>query len=92
MSNGRVKNGCNVAVGSPFDNWTQDCNCPWKYSKNFFREIAYLTVSNFFPVQKLLFGHFGNGKKWIFVKKNFFVKLIYLISPKISRVFWPGRF
>ena len=25
---------------------------------NFFREIAFLTVLNFFPVQKLIFGHF----------------------------------
>ena len=27
-------------------------------SKNFFREIAFLAVLNFFPVQKLIFGHF----------------------------------
>ena len=35
----------------------------------FFREIAFLSVLNFFPVQKLLFGHFWNCKKWNFVKK-----------------------
>ena len=27
-------------------------------SKNFFCEIAFLAVLNFFPVQKLIFGHF----------------------------------
>ena len=39
----------------------------------FFHEIAFLEVLNFFPVQKLIFGHFWNCKKH-------FVKLIYLIS------------
>ena len=45
----------------------------------FFREIAFLAVLNFFPVQKLIFSHFLNCKKWKLAKKNF-VKLIYLIS------------
>ena len=27
-------------------------------SKNLFREIAFLALLNFFPVQKLIFGHF----------------------------------
>ena len=54
MSNGRVKNGCNVAVGSPFDNWTQDCNCPWKYSKKFFREIDYSKYNDLFLKKKKL--------------------------------------
>ena len=48
-------------------------------SKNFCREIAFLAVWNFFLVQKLIFGHFWNCKKWNLVKKNF-VKLIYLIA------------
>ena len=49
-------------------------------SNLFFRKIAFLAVLNFFPVQKLIFGHFWNGKKWNWVKKMFFVKLIHLIS------------
>ena len=40
------------------------------WSKNFFREIAFLAVLNFFLVQKLIFGHFWNCKKWNLVKKN----------------------
>ena len=39
--------------------------------KKKFREIAFLAVLNFFPVQKLIFGHFWNCKKWILVKKIF---------------------
>ena len=35
-----------------------------------FREIAFLAVLNFFLIQKLIFGHFGNDKKWnLFQKK-----------------------
>ena len=34
-----------------------------------FREIAFLAVLNFFPVQKLIFGHFLICKKWIWSKK-----------------------
>ena len=51
-----------------------------KSKKNFFfREIAYLAVLNFFLVQKLIFGHFWNSKKWNLAKKKKkkFVKLIY---------------
>ena len=36
---------------------------------NQLREIAFLAVLNFFPVQKLIFGRFYNGKKWILIKK-----------------------
>ena len=43
-------------------------------SKNFLCEIAFLAVLKIFPVQKLIFGHVWNCKKWILVK------LIYLIS------------
>ena len=32
--------------------------------KNFFREIAFLAVLNFFQAQKLIFGQFRNYKKW----------------------------
>ena len=52
------------------------------------REIAFLVVLNYFPVQKLIFGHFWNCEKWNLVKKNLFVKLIYLIR----QVFLPGLF
>ena len=38
-----------------------------------------MAVFNFFPVQKLIFGHLWNCKNWNLVKK-FFLKLIYLIS------------
>ena len=48
--------------------------------QKFFHKIAFLAVLNVFPIQKLIFGHFWNSKKWNLVKKNFFVKLIYLIS------------
>ena len=37
----------------------------------FFREIAFLAVLTIFPVQKLIFGHFLNCKKWNLVKKIF---------------------
>ena len=47
------------------------------YYNNFFREIAFLAVLKIFPVQKLIFEIAKNG----FWSKNFFVKLIYLISP-----------
>ena len=30
-----------------------------------------MAVLNFFPVQKLIFGHFRNCKKWNLIKKNF---------------------
>ena len=50
-----------------------------KYNKSkiFFREITFLTVLNFFPVQKLIFGYFWNCKKMDFGQKNFKMKLIY---------------
>ena len=42
-----------------------------------------MAVLNFFPVQKFIFGHFWNCKKWNLVKKKL-VKLIYLISQVFS--------
>ena len=39
------------------------CN---QINQKFFREIAFLAV---FPVQKLIFDHFWNCKKWNLVKK-----------------------
>ena len=51
-----------------------------KENKNLFSEIAFLAVLNFCPLQKLIFGHFWNCKKWNLVKTNNFVKLIYLFS------------
>ena len=48
-------------------------------SKLFFREITFLAVLNFILVQKLIFGQFGNCKKWNLAKKHF-VKLIHLTS------------
>ena len=39
-------------------------------SKKFLCEIAFLAVLNFFPVQKLIFGHFWNCKKWNSAKKK----------------------
>ena len=41
-----------------------------KISYKCFREIAFLAVSNFFPVQKLILGQFRNCKKWNLGKKN----------------------
>ena len=41
------------------------------YQKTFFREIAFLAVLKFFPVQKLIFGHFWNCKKMEFGQKIF---------------------
>ena len=46
--------------------------------KIFFRDIAFLAVLNFFPVQKLAI--FEIAKNGIWSKKLLFVKLIYLIS------------
>ena len=46
----------------------------------FLREIAFLAVLNFFPFQKLIFGHLLKLQKMEFVQKKKFVKLIYLIS------------
>ena len=37
----------------------------------FFREIAFLAVLNFFPLKKIILGHFWNCKKWNLVKKIF---------------------
>ena len=45
-----------------------------------FREITFMTVLNFFLVQKLIFGHFLKLQKMEFGRKFFFMKLIYLIS------------
>ena len=45
----------------------------------FFGEIAFLAVSNFFTVQKLILVIFEIAKNEIW-SKNFFLKLIYLIS------------
>ena len=50
----------------------------WNQIKNFFHEIAIFIVLNFFSVQKLIFSHFWNCKKWNLVKKIFFVKLIWV--------------
>ena len=55
-------------------------NISWnQINKIFVREIAFLAVLNFFPIQNMIFGHIWNGNKWNLVKK-YFVKLIYLIS------------
>ena len=43
-----------------------------KIKQKIFREIAYLTVLNFFPVQKWFFDHFRNP-----VKKDKLVKLSF---------------
>ena len=51
----------------------------------FLREIAFLAVLNFFPVQKMAIFEIAKNRFW---SKNIFVKLIYMIS----RVFWPGIF
>ena len=50
----------------PKNSWNQT------NQKKFFREIAFLAVLNFFPVQKLIFGQFWNCKKMEFHEKNFF--------------------
>ena len=42
----------------------------------FLREIAFLAVSNFFPVQKLIFGHFWNcnfSSNWFIWLHDFFL-------------------
>ena len=59
----------------------------------FFREIAFLAVLNFFPVQKLIFGHFWNCKKWNLVKKifswNWFIWFHEFFWPGLFYIFWP---
>ena len=59
------------------------------FSEKKLRQIAFLAVLNFFTVQKWIFGHFGNCKKWNLVK-NFFVKMIYFISPVTTVVVGGG--
>ena len=44
------------------------------------REIAFLVVLKHFPVQKMIFGHICNCRKWNLVKKKL-VKLIYFDLP-----------
>ena len=56
-------------------------------SKICFCEIAFLVVLNFFLVQKFIFGHFWNCKKWILVKKFREIDLF-----DFPRFFWPGLF
>ena len=51
-------------------------------------KLQFLAVLNFCPNPKIDFWPFWKWQKMEFGQKNFFVKLIYLIS----RVFWPGRF
>ena len=53
------------------------------------REIVFWTVLNFFPVQKLIFGHFRNRKKWNLVKKNFFREIDLF---DFTSFFLPGLF
>ena len=55
-------------------------SCEIKYIKKFFREIAFLAVLHFFPVQKLIFGHYCNWKKWNLVKKNRGIDLLDFTS------------
>ena len=61
----------------------------WKQINQIFfsREIALLAVLNFFPVQKLSFGHFWNCKKWNLVKKKFWNWFIWFHD-----FFCPGLF
>ena len=44
----------------------------WNQLNPFFCEIVFLAVLNFFPVQKLIFGHFWNCKNGIWSKNEFF--------------------
>ena len=46
---------------------------------NQFREIAFLAVLNFFPVEKLIFGHFWYCKKCNLAKKNLLTKIHFLL-------------
>ena len=59
----------------------------------FFREIAFLAVLNFFPVQNLIFGHFWNGQKWNLVKKffswNWIIWFHEFFWPGLFLIFWP---
>ena len=60
----------------------------------FFREIAFLAVSNIFLGQKLIFGHFWNSKKWNLVLKNswnrfhefFFDQIPFFAISKMSKI------
>ena len=70
----------------------------------FSRAIAFLAVLNFFPVQKFIFGHFWNYKKWIFGKNlfswnwfiwfhDFFLAWTFLIfrAHCASDIWYPNR-
>ena len=52
----------NLKKSKPKNSWNQ-------INQFFSREIAFLADLNFFPVQKLIFGHFWICKKWNLVKK-----------------------
>ena len=52
------------------ENWkkSRQKNLRNQINQFFSHETAFLAVLNFFPVQKLIFGHFWNGKKIEFVQ------------------------
>ena len=55
-------------------------------------ETAFLAVLNFFLVQKLIFGHFWNSKKWNLAQKffswNWFIWLHEFFRPGLFKIFW----
>ena len=58
-------------------------------NQNFFlHQIVFLVVLNFFPVQKLIFGHFRNCKKWNLVNKKFCEIDLFVFTS----FFWPALF
>ena len=61
-------------------------------SKKYLREIAFLAVLNFFPVQILIFGHFWNCKKWNLAKYfswNWFIWFHEFFWPGLFQICWP---
>ena len=67
-------------------------NCEIKkinFTNFFSREIAFLAVLNFFPVQKLIFGLFLKLQKIDFGQKNFFREIDLF---DFTSFFWPGLF
>ena len=71
-----------------FQKWQKINFCTRKKFK-----IAFLVVLNFFLVQKLIFCHFWNSKKCVFVllKLHFFSILEHCAFPEFADLFWHSR-
>ena len=67
-----------------------------EFGQKFFREIAFLAVLNFFPLQKFIFAIFEIAKKrdFILVKNTFreidLFDFMSFFGLDFLKIFWPG--